>query len=124
MEIIRQNAKTILLTDGGNPSESLIRSTGAFCVPTNTIDNFACMVYAKNLVLARSTFGYAAMWVSPVPKRFWAFDLKHFGIFGSYENCVPTADYEEITTNWTASSRQKRLIQTGFCRFERINALI
>jgi hypothetical protein len=124
MDVIRQYKRSILLTDGGNPCEFIVRSAGARRMPTHTIHNFGCMVYAHHFVLARSTFAYAAMWVSPLRKRFWTFGIKDFGIFGSYQNCVPTADYMEIINNWTASVRQKHMIQTGSCRFESIAALL
>lgn len=124
LEVMAQYKSTMLLTDGGNPCELRVRSAGALRIPTNTLVNFAWMVYAHSLVLARSTFGYAAMWVSPIRKRFWTFNMPRFGIFGSYQNCVPTPDYMEILINWTASPHQKRLIETGSCRFKNINAVV
>jgi hypothetical protein len=124
MDVIRQYRDTILLTDGGNPCELVVRAAGALRPPADVIDNFACMVYAHHLVLSWSTFGHAAMYVSPLRKRFWTFRNRQFGIFGSYQNCVPTANYMEIVTNWTASANQKHLMQTGSCRFEKIPAAV
>jgi hypothetical protein len=124
MNVIQQYKQSSLLTDGSNPREFIVRSAGVRRIPTHTIDNFGCMVYSRHFFHARSTFASTALKVSLLRKRFWTFGIKDSGIFGSYQNCVSTADYMEITNHWIASVRQNHMIQTGSCHFESIAALI
>jgi hypothetical protein len=86
----------------------------------NATEDFAIMAWNRNLVLSRSTFGYAAVWLSPFRKRLWTFhNPSMFAVFGSYSNCVADDKYIALVlNNWQGTHTQKQMMLDHNCTFK------
>jgi hypothetical protein len=88
--------------------------------------DFATMLWAKRLVLSRSTLMRAVMYLSPVEKTWYVFgrmETRDVGmdflngqlwpILGGYEYCVPSIEYEEnVLFKWDTTKYERVLTDT------------
>jgi hypothetical protein len=127
LSVIQQFKATLLLTDGISPSDGrwnpchkLIIEAGAKTTEGDVREDFERLIWARNLVLSVSTFSFAALWLSPIRKKFWTFDnyfqianvdLMHpkgcFKYFGDHQNCVSSKSYaRDVLQEWGATDAQ------------------
>jgi hypothetical protein len=125
-----KNAEIITTSDQINPCVNASIQAGAkFPGWISGKEDLSRMIYAKNLVLARSSFSRAALYLSPIKKQFWVFHgvenrdwnyfdwAKRFFLeFGSHTNCVASKNYSQILGFWKNSDHQIQLIQSEKCR--------
>jgi hypothetical protein len=135
----RFNKSIVVSTDFRNPCVKVAQRNGAKFVHESGIDDFATLVYAKNLALSRSSFTKAAMYMSPFHKNFYVFEGdpesindRYFGFMerflehGSHWNCRASKAYQRLIIpdgwgNWTANATQRELLLTDRCRCERVD---
>jgi hypothetical protein len=69
------------------------------------------LIYAKRMIMGRSSFSLAALWLSPWQKAFYTIAQSR-GRLGEHIECLPMVVlWHTMTNNWTASSEQlKRMV--------------
>jgi hypothetical protein len=118
--------RSLLLTDGRNPCQASLVRAGATIFPMGVRESFAQMVFSRNLVLSRSCFSHAALWMSREKKYFWSFATIPGGFsasFGWWTNCViRDSRLMAKLQNWSASPEQIRIVMSAdcLCRPERL----
>jgi hypothetical protein len=121
------------MSDQLNPCVSVSLKAGAkFSGGDSEREDLSRMIYAKNLVHARSSFSRAAMYLSPIKKQFWVFHgvenrnwnyfdwTKRFFLeFGPHTNSVASKNYSSMLGRWKHNDQQIQLIQTEKCRWQK-----
>jgi hypothetical protein len=102
--------------DDLNPCLAVLIGLGAVWEQRELIWDVAAMVQAKRAILARGSFGLAALYLSPVPKVYYAFAIGWEGL-GKHMCCEPTDEYQEkVMKQWAMTAEQIRLMMTAKCR--------
>jgi hypothetical protein len=131
LQVMKQFEKVRVIGDFMNPCVNATIQAGAFWELYDDKRNFAMMVGAKYLVLAKSSRSHVILAMSRVWKRFWMFDQELEKAtegawwrgyspleFGDGENCVPSDEYRSAITNWKAAPWQVEFVLNSTCTFE------
>jgi hypothetical protein len=140
LSVIRQFNSSLLLTDGAsedgrwNPCHNLTLQAGARATGGDVRTDFERAVWAHNFVLSVSSFTSAALWISPITKRFWTFDnffqlhglefahpRGNFRYIGDHLNCIASKDYvDTVLQTWVSSDAQFTRMTWDSCTWTQI----
>jgi hypothetical protein len=125
---MRNFTKVQVIGDVFHPCTDALIKIGAYWEPYNDRLDMSRMVFARHIVLGRSTRSHAMLALSPYPKQFWVVDqqiewtlepLRWRGYsplqFGYGLNCVPSEGFRRGVFPWRASSTQIQPILTSEC---------
>jgi hypothetical protein len=138
LDVIHQFPESFLLTDGVSPSDgrwnpchNRIVTAGAKTTNADLRHDFEMMIWSRNFVLSVSTLSFAAMWLSPIKKRFWTFNnyfqirdvapehpQGNFKHIGEHWNCVASPEYvQEVLQSWGATDAQFERLVRDECKW-------
>jgi hypothetical protein len=121
-----------------NPCANLAIANGAVFKRADFMTDFATMVWARNLVLSRSSFARAALYLSPFPKNFYVFhgypnlinarwnDFRtRFLEHGDHWECRASKEYLDLivpngTGAWNSDDAQRTMLLTDRCTWHRV----
>jgi hypothetical protein len=127
----------VLCQDWTNPCVNVSVSKGAVFDPGTFMTAFSKLLWAKNVVLSRSSFPRAALYMSPFRKNFYVFEgdvnsingrwnmfVVRFLEHGDHWECLASDEYkQEIVPGgvgrWRASKEQMELLQRDKCNWTR-----
>lgn len=135
LSVMKKFNRTIAISmDYRNVCLNITIANGAEHKIQSVVEDLATLIYSKNLVLARSTFSRAAMYLSPFKKRFWTFDAMSedsqyprwhhnhwYEEFGNHENCRATDQYrKDILDYWVVTDDHIKMILESNCTWEHV----
>jgi hypothetical protein len=131
LDAMRQFTKVRVMGGDGNPCRELAVKQGAYTEPFDNRLDLIRMIYAHNIVLARSSRSHGVLALSPLKKKFWLFDqeiekldehLWWYGydprMFGEGLNCMTSPQFRKATRPWKATPEQIDFILNETCSWE------
>jgi hypothetical protein len=138
-DVQRQFAHSIVVCNlPANPCVRIAVGNGAVFTPGDFMNDFATLVWARNVVVCRSSFPRAAQYMIPVPKNFYVFEgdansinsrwssfLYRFLEHGDHWDCLASKEYHRMIVpagvgHWTASPEQIELLLRDNCTWKRV----
>jgi hypothetical protein len=94
----------------------LLNSIGATWRARNIRVDLAELIHARNVILARGTFGKAVLFLSPIRKViFYSMTLSNSG-FGRHFDCVPSKAYaDRVLDRWRNLPSQIEMMKSENC---------
>lgn len=105
----------IVSMDEKNPCVNILKNHSGIYNKNSFETDFSIMLNAKNLIISRGSFGYAAALFSKKLKNFYTFNSSSTRLINHW-NCVPTDKYwHSVIANWTDSQDQREMIINSSC---------
>lgn len=131
-----KNVEIVTTSDQKNPCINAAINAGAkYSGWISGREDLSRMIYAKNLVLSRSSFPRAALYLSPIKKQFWVFHgvenrgwnhfdwaKRFFFEFGPHTNCVASKGFTPLLEDFHNSEKQIQLIKSEKCRWQKADS--
>lgn len=111
------NKVILIAEDNKNPCVNIVAPRTEGYVQRSFIEDFAYLLYAKNLVISRSTLTNAIVTLSPVITNLYSYNHSRF-FDVNFMNCIPTDKYySDVIKRWANSRFQREmLINSDSCK--------
>jgi hypothetical protein len=133
LEVMRNFSEAIVVGGDGSPCREPAVAAGAQSVQWDPIEGTRYMIWAKNVMFARTSRSHAVIALAPFLSRFWLFDTESemkvnprwWRGFKPYEfaegyDCKASNQYITALTPWVPTPEQIDIVRHGNCTFERV----
>jgi hypothetical protein len=134
LDVMRNFSEAIVVGGDGSPCRELALNAGGRWVPWDQIEGTRYMLWAKNVIFARTSRSHGMIALAPFLRRFWMFDIESemeanptwWRGFKPYEfgegyDCVASRQYRSALTPWIPTEKQKEIVRYGKCTFKRMH---